>query len=188
MTKRTLRSPVRTAALALLSAVVLGVLSCESSEEAEFRKASQALRDARSRVDAGRTALEEAERDVHEASTRLAATKKKMDEANQALKKAEARIDRAATDEVLFRSLQRALLDDRGLSDAAITVRVEDRVVTLGGQAGTPELRDRALQLVRSTPGVRSVVDQIHLPSGRKAGPDAGSGGSPPPGALDPSS
>ena len=66
----------------------------------------------------------------------------------------------------LRQSLSEALAYDRvGYGNAfnAITVHVQNGVVTLGGHARTYVDRDSAVSLVSTTPGVKDVVNQIEV-------------------------
>jgi hyperosmotically inducible protein len=70
------------------------------------------------------------------------------------------------SDAQLQAKLQKALSYDRvGYGNAfdAITLTVNDGVVTLAGNALGPVARDSALSLVSNTPGVRDVVDNVQV-------------------------
>ena len=69
----------------------------------------------------------------------------------------------SATDDVLFRTVQSRLLEDDELESVAISAIVKEGVVTLSGVVPGTELREHALEIVRSTPGVASVESQIEL-------------------------
>jgi osmotically-inducible protein OsmY len=70
------------------------------------------------------------------------------------------------SDSELQAKLQKALAYDRvGYGNAfdAITLSVQNGVVTLAGNALGPVAKDSALSLVSNTPGVRDVVDDIQV-------------------------
>ncbi len=70
------------------------------------------------------------------------------------------------SDAELQAKLQKALAYDRvgyGNTFNAITLRVQDGVVTLGGNALGPVAQSSAISLVSNTPGVRDVVDEIQV-------------------------
>jgi osmotically-inducible protein OsmY len=64
--------------------------------------------------------------------------------------------------------VQKQLLDDDDLEDVAISARVERGVVTLSGVVSEEKLRERAVKLAESVPGVVSVQDRIQV-AGAKA-------------------
>ena len=77
----------------------------------------------------------------------------------------------SVADSVLQRKLAERLAYDRvgfGNIFDAITIGVENGVVTLGGHAHNYPNRDSALALVATTPGVKGVVDEaVHEKHGR---------------------
>jgi osmotically-inducible protein OsmY len=72
-------------------------------------------------------------------------------------------VDRSATDDVLFRTVQKRLLEDDDLSNVAIAARVSKGVVTLSGSVPNAKLRDRALEIARTTPGAGHVESRIEV-------------------------
>ena len=76
----------------------------------------------------------------------------------------EAVVNRSATDAVIFRAVQKRLLEDDDLSEVAIAARVSKGVVTLSGSVPNAKLRDRALEIARTTPGVGGVESVIEVP------------------------
>ena len=69
------------------------------------------------------------------------------------------------------------LLEDEELSGFGISVDVDKGVVRLRGKIRRPELRQRALDLVRKVRGVVDIVDKLVLvePKGKSSGKEAGS-------------
>jgi osmotically-inducible protein OsmY len=144
------------------SASLLACLACGgSSEEAEFRKASEALAEAQSeagvareQVDVKRAALESAREALDAAETELASAEDRVAEARSALA-------RFATDDVVFRAVQLALLETPELADVAIRANVQSGVVSLWGSVAERALRDRAVEVAEAIPGVVAVESHI---------------------------
>ncbi|MFI5216583.1 MAG: BON domain-containing protein [Candidatus Limnocylindria bacterium] len=67
--------------------------------------------------------------------------------------------------------IQKQLLDDDDLEEVAISARVEHGVVTLSGVVPEAELRERAVKLAESVPGVVSVQDRIQVAGQKPAAP-----------------
>jgi len=82
---------------------------------------------------------------------------------------AEKRLGELASDDVLFRVLQRRLLEDGELADSAVRVEVEQRIATLRGEVEREEARTRAGEIARGVPGVLDVVNEIALPKASQA-------------------
>jgi osmotically-inducible protein OsmY len=144
--------------------IVLLAAACgEPDPEEALRKASAALEEreavlavAQSELGASEASLEEAE--------------ESRDRAVQAVRDAEVRLTAAeddvaqyAKDDVLFRTVQRRLLEEAALEGVAIAAEVESRVVTLTGTVGDAELRDLAVSLADETPGVARVESRIEV-------------------------
>jgi len=156
---------MRTMGLRLGLVTLVAALACGGSDpEAELIEASQAVEQARSRVETARATVEERETEVEEAKRRLTEARSVLREAQENVAKYEATVDRNATDSVLFRSVQKRLLEDRQLKDVAIAARVDNGIVTLSGSVPNAKLRDRALEVARETPGVNRVESLIDVP------------------------
>ncbi|NNL84719.1 MAG: BON domain-containing protein [Myxococcales bacterium] len=149
--------------LAVVASVsLLAGLACGgSSEEAEFREASEALAEAQSEADVAReqvevkrTALESAREALDDAEAELASAEDRVAEARTALA-------RFATDDVVFRAVQLALLETPELADVAIRANVQDGVVSLWGSVGERKLRERAVEVAEAIPGVVAVENHI---------------------------
>jgi osmotically-inducible protein OsmY len=155
---------VKSAWILVALGTALIALACGGSDpEADLEQASQALEEARARVEEGREAVQELEGEVQEAQKRLTDARAALREAESELAKRESAVDLSATDDVLFRSVQKRLLEDDDLSDVAIAARVSKGVVTLSGSVPNAKLRDRALEIARETPGVGSVQSRIEV-------------------------
>ena len=93
----------------------------------------------------------------------LAEARATLREAEARVADAEQQVGRHAQDPVLFRLVQKRLLEDGDLEDVAIVASVDEGVVTLSGQVPDANQRDRAVELARSIPGVVSVDSRIHV-------------------------
>ena len=74
------------------------------------------------------------------------------------------------TDVGLTGVIKTKLAADTRVSASEINVDTADGVVTLTGNVDTLEARDRAMQLVKETSGVRSVKDMISVRTGAESG------------------
>ena len=66
-----------------------------------------------------------------------------------------------AKDEQLTQTVRGRLDGEAQLKDAQIKVRADNGVVTLMGTVPSPKMKDRAAELTRKTPGVRSVRNEL---------------------------
>jgi len=163
----------------LLLIVMAGAVACGSDDgEAAFHAASDRLAEAQAEAEVARVAvdqrredLETAEVALEEAQAQLAATETRVDESRDELAA-------FATDDVVFRAVQLALLETGELRDVAIRAAVSEGVVTLLGRVDEAEERDLAVEVAKSIPGVVSVESEIEvagefaeIPSGGTAAP-----------------
>jgi len=75
-------------------------------------------------------------------------------------------VDSSATDADLQEKLSNKLAYDRigfGITFNALTLKVENGVVTVGGDVRDYSSRDSALAIVETTPGVKDVIDEINV-------------------------
>jgi osmotically-inducible protein OsmY len=146
-------------------ATALAVLACGGSDpEVDLEQASQAVEEARVQVEKARETVETRESEVKEAEERLSEARSALREAESEFAQREAVVNRSATDAVLFRAVQKRLLEDGDLSKVAIAARVSKGVVTLFGSVPNAKLRDQAVEIARTTPGVSSVESRIEVP------------------------
>jgi osmotically-inducible protein OsmY len=146
-------------------ATALAVLACgDSDPEVDLEQASQAVEEARVQVEKARETVETRESEVKEAEERLSEARSALREAESEFAQREAVVNRSATDAVLFRAVQQRLLEDGDLSKVAIAARVSKGVVTLSGSVPNAKLRDQAVEIARTTPGVGSVESRIEVP------------------------
>jgi len=151
-------------ALALgLGVALVGAAGCgddathrwEAAKE-ELAEARDGVREAESKVEARREALREAEAVLAKAREREREARAHLDEARE-------KVSKEATDAVLFRAVQKRLLEDEKLEGVAVSAQVSDGVVTLRGEVPDPKLRDRALEIARGVPGVVEVRSEIRV-------------------------
>ena len=155
---------MRLKAIVVGLATALAALACGGSDpEVDLEQASQAVEEARVQVEKARETVQTRESEVKQAQERLAEARSTLREAESEFAQREAVVNRSATDAVLFRAVQKRLLEDGDLSKVAIAARVSKGVVTLSGSVPNAKLRDRALEIARATPGVGSVESRIEV-------------------------
>jgi osmotically-inducible protein OsmY len=154
----------------ILTAGLVGVLlfagGCSEDPQQRYERAAANLQ-------AAEQARAEAQRAVSEKKAELARLQEKLDAAERRLQQvrermasASQKLEQSVNDEVLFRSIQRAMLDEERFAGAAIAVGVEDRVVRLTGTAPDEATRDMAIETARSYAGVKEVVDFLEVEEG----------------------
>jgi osmotically-inducible protein OsmY len=143
--------------------LAIGLAGCGGDREEELAEASEALGDARGAVEQARQRVTEKQEKVERAQEELAEARDRLREAEARLIEAESEVDVSATDAVLFRTIQRKLLEDDALEGFAIQADVSQGVVTLSGQVEKEKQRERAEQIASATPGVARVQNEIEL-------------------------
>ncbi len=145
----------------LLTALV--ITGCSPTPEERYEEAIETLKetteernDLQERVDEQREELAEITEDLEDADDELAEVRQQVEQAARA-------VGEVANDEILFRTIQRELLDQSRFDEAAIAVGVDNRVVTLTGSVPDEDVREAALEVARSQPGVRNVVDSLTI-------------------------
>lgn len=124
----------------------------------QLKEARQSVDDAQEKINSKKEELKELQNNLDESQSNLAAARGKVDEASQA-------VNKTVNDEVLFRTIQRELLDKKQFDKAAISVGVTDRVVTLTGNVPDEKTHQKAVEAARSQAGVENVVDQLQVTS-----------------------
>ena len=148
--------------LAPFLAACFGV-GCEPLPEAKYDAATRKLSKAERAVLRKEVTLQASEARAREAQERVERDRKALIDARQELANAEGRLGELATDEVLFRAIQRRLLDDAALRESAISVEVREGRVTLSGRVSDAKLRVRAVESVAGARGVKGVDDRIQV-------------------------
>lgn len=143
--------------------VLIAVAGCSEDPQQRYERAAANL-------EAAKQARTEAQAAVDEKKAELRRLQEKLDAAEQRLAKARERMEQASeavnasvNDEVLFRSIQRALLDEERFAGAAIAVGVQDRVVTLTGTVPDEATRKAAVRVAGEHAGVKEVVDFLEV-------------------------
>jgi osmotically-inducible protein OsmY len=164
--------------LATLLIVAVAITGCSESPQDKYKDAIDNLKQAKqTRQDAQQTlqqkqqALANAKNDVKQAKSDLQSAKQKVAQAKQG-------INKTANDKVLFRTIQRKLVDDQNFSNSAISVSVNHRVATLTGTVPDQSTRKKALQTARTQPGIKHVVDSLKvIDQNNKQNNNKGNGG-----------
>jgi osmotically-inducible protein OsmY len=139
---------------------------CQDSEEAKLAALTEELGTLRTGLTETRAELAKREATAKAAQDALAAARGEQREAERRIAEIEKELGSHATDPVLFRMVQKQLLDDDDLEDVGISARVERGVVTLSGVVSKEKLRKRAVEVAESVPGVVSVQDRIQIAGG----------------------
>lgn len=154
-----------TIALAALLLVAGLVSGCgDGAREERLAAASKAVATARSEVDEAQAAVDAKQAAADEAQSELANARERLKAAESRLADAKSEMAGLSTDDLLFRAVQKRLLEDDELEKVAIAAKVDAGVVTLSGSVPEEDIRKHALEVARETPGVVSVVDQISIP------------------------
>ncbi|MES1929463.1 hypothetical protein SADO_09402 [Salinisphaera dokdonensis CL-ES53] len=159
---------------ALLVAITLGLATlagCSETPQEKYDNAVEKLNetresrnDAQEKVASKKEELSELQANLNEAEAKLQEARKKVEAASQA-------VNKTVNDEVLFRTIQREVLDKKEFDKAAISVGVKNRVVTLTGNVPDDETRKRAIKLARSQAGVQDVIDELEVADGETSAP-----------------
>ena len=157
--------PFRTTArvLTLATAVVVASSCGGDDQAAQLESATEELAEAQSEVEAARTTVEATLETAAVAEAELGEARQALIVSQERLANARALVGASASDAVLFRSIQRDLLEENSLDDFAIAAQVDRGVVTLAGTVASAETRERAADIARSTSGVASVNNRIEI-------------------------
>ena len=158
----------------LLVAITLGLTTlagCSETPQEKYDNAVEKLNDTREsrneaqeKVASKKEELSELQANLNEAEAKLNDARKKVEAASRA-------VNKTVNDEVLFRTIQREVLDRDEFDEAAISVGVKNRVVTLTGNVPDEETRKRAVKLARSQAGVQDVNDELEVADGETSAP-----------------
>jgi hypothetical protein len=138
------------------------------ADRAEARAALAAAREAVARqasaVDAASEEVENLRAEIESAESRLQLVRGALDAEQRELTRAEQQMRLfAVPDPVLFRNVQRKLLDAAALREVAIAAEVKQGVVTLRGRVPDERVREVAVQVATGVDGVISVDDLIEV-------------------------
>ncbi len=137
-------------------------------DRGEARAALAASREAVARqasaVDAAAEEVEGIRAELEAAESRLQLARGALDAEQRELARAEEQMRRfAVPDSVVFRNVQRELLDAGALRDVAIAAEVSKGVVTLRGRVPDERSREAAIEIAANVDGVISVDDLIEV-------------------------
>jgi osmotically-inducible protein OsmY len=150
-----------------VACALLVLLACGGTDpEKQLRQASEEVAARTSVVEHARQELEQREQSLKEAEAEANRARQALRDAERRLEAARQEVAKHASDDVLFRTVQRRLLEDGKLQGVAIAAQVKNRVVTLRGSVEKAAQRDRALELARETPGVDGVESRIDVEEG----------------------
>jgi len=138
------------------------------ADRAEARAALAAAREAVARqasaVDAATEEVNNLRAEIESAESRLQLVRGALDTEQRELTRAEQQMRLfAVPDPVLFRNVQRKLLDASALREVAIAAEVKQGVVTLRGRVPDERVREVAVEVATGVDGVISVDDLIEV-------------------------
>ncbi len=151
---------IRITAVLILTVLVS---ACGDDAQQRYDRATEALKEAREQRSEAQNAVQEKENELKEYQDKLDEAEERLEEARQQLQAAEAKVNASVNDEVLFRTLQRKMLDEDKFGEAAIAVGVSDRVVTLTGTVPDQATRKDAIKTAENQSGVQEVVDFLEI-------------------------
>ena len=153
--------------LSILPLVLLALaLGCgEPTQEELLQAATEAYEEAKLETDEASAALALREEELAMAQTARDEAAERLREGERARSDARTQVGLHATDELLFRKIQQALLEDEALADVAVSAQVEDGVVTLTGEVPSEALRTHAALVAEAVPGVAEVRTLLTVPA-----------------------
>jgi osmotically-inducible protein OsmY len=132
-------------------------------EEERLARLGDELAQLREGLAETRAVVVERESAAKAAQDALASARGEQRDQEKRIAQIEKELGKHATDPVLFRLVQKQLLEDAKLEPFAISARVDRGVVTLSGVVKDEKLRARAVELAQSVPGVLSVQDRMQV-------------------------
>lgn len=160
MNKTTARPATLLVALMLALTLLAG---CSETPQEKYDNAVEKLQqtrearnDAQDKVKAKKEELQKSQDKLDDAEGKLQKARKKVEVASAA-------VNKTVNDEVLFRTIQRDVLDKKQFDKSAISVGVKNRVVTLTGNVPDDDTRKRAVKLAREQAGVEDVIDDLEV-------------------------
>lgn len=157
--------------------VAAAASGCSKSPQDRYDDAVSSLNDAQKSLNDAKNRVQSARQQVQQAQQSYQQAQQKLDATRQDIQKARQNVAQDATDQILFRVLQRDVLKKSQFENAAISVGVEQRVVTLTGSVPDKSTRDDAVKLVKQQPGVAHVVDRLNIGDDQSNAPNPSSNG-----------
>ncbi len=163
---------MRLSLIGIAAVLALGLVACSETREEKFEKAlrgaeaaQKVVESARKEVETELAKYEKASAAAESAEKRLSKARAQLDSAESSAAKARAEVAKWADDATVFRTVQRRLLEEKSLGEAAVSARVQGGVAYLEGRVPNEKARERAIQIARETPGVLDVQSQIGVGS-----------------------
>lgn len=177
---RTLARPEETPAMAALCRMLpvllllsMALTACsEPTQEELLQAATEAYEQKRFEVEEATSELALREEELAMAQAARDEAAERVRRGERELAEARAQVGLHATDELLFREVQQALLEDETLADVAVSARVDDGVVTLQGHVPDESIRERAIAVASNVPGIAEVNSQLTIPAPPEAADD----------------
>lgn len=143
--------------IVLLCAVMLS--ACGDDTQKRYDRATEALQQAQAQLDDAQQAVQKKQKELDALRAKQDKAQQRLEDARKQVQEAKDNVNKNVNDEVLFRTLQRKLLDESRFGGAAIAVGVSKRVVTLTGRVPDKATHDAALKIANNQSGVKEVVD-----------------------------
>lgn len=161
---------------ALLVALTLGLTTlagCSETPQEKYDNAVSKLQDTRESRDEAQADLNDNKDELKALRDKIQESEDKLEEARKKVEAATLAVNETVNDEVLFRTIQRDVLDNDAFDEAAISVGVTNRVVTLTGNVPDEETHDKAVKFAREQAGVADVVDELEVAQDVTSAPPA---------------
>jgi len=143
--------------------LALAAIGCGRSDEERLQALAARLDQQRDAVAEAKSFADEKAQAVADAEADLEAARDQLRTAEQQLHSLEEQAAETASDPVLFRLVQKRLLESGELEGVAIAATVEGGRVTLTGEVPEDDLRKRAGEIAGEVPGVVSVKNEIRV-------------------------
>ncbi|MES1931024.1 transport-associated protein [Salinisphaera shabanensis T35B1] len=153
----------------VLTGLVLGLIvlaGCSETPQEKYDNAVEQLEEARESRNDAQEALNDKKEELQELQANLNESEAELKKARDKVAAASEAVNKTVNDQVLFRTIQRDVLNEKSFDKSAISVGVKDRVVTLTGVVPDEETRELALEKARSQAGVKDVVDELEIQDG----------------------
>lgn len=152
--------------LLLLSIIVIGaagLTACSESPQQKYDAATNHLKDTKKALSEAKQKVDAKQQEIDKAEKKLGELQKKVDSRRQKVVSATQAVNKTVNDQVLFRTLQKNLLDQDQFADSAISVGVHNLVVTLSGVVPDQDTHDEAIKITRDQAGVADVRDKLQI-------------------------
>lgn len=144
---------------------------CGSDAQKRYDRATEALKEARDQRQEAQARVEEKQKELKQLRENLDTAEERLIKAREIQEEARAKVRATVNDEVLFRTIQRKMLEEDEFGDSAIAVGVADRVVTLTGTVPDEATHKEAIKTAKRQSGVEEVVDFLEVEEKKKPEP-----------------